>query len=207
MATPSLEEILTWRGHTVHDRTGEKLGKLGDLYLDGRTDLPAYASIRTGLLGRHEAIVPLAGAEERDGDLHLPVDAELVRSAPSLDPDAALDPEEEHALEAHYGPAPEPEGTMVRSEEEVRVRAGELRPAERVRLRKVLVTEDVETTVPRRREVIQLETEPPPAGRIESVEDVESAPAQPVEPEPTARERPTPVGLDPDEDGGDPELR
>lgn len=176
MVHHSLEEILAWRGRTVHDRTGEKLGKLGDLYLDGRTDTPAYAGVRTGLLGHRESIVPLAGAEEREGDLFLPVDAERVRSAPSLDPDAALDPEEEHALEAHYGPAPEPEGTMVRSEEEVRVGTGELKPAERVRLRKVLVTEDVETTVPRRREVIQLETEAPPAGRVEAVEDAGEAP-------------------------------
>ena len=178
---------MSWRGSTAFDRTGEKLGKIGDLYLDGTTDVPAYASVRTGLLGRHESIVPLAGAEERDGDVHLPFDAELVRSAPSLDPDAALDPDEEHALEEHYGrrSAPtrgaddaederEEDGTMVRSEEELHFSA-EMAPAERVRLKKVMVTEHVETTVPRRREVIQLETEPPPSGTIESVEDAGDA--------------------------------
>ena len=56
---------------------------------------------------------------------------------------------------------------------------GEMRPAERVRLRKVLVTEEVEQTIPRRREVIQLETQPPPAGTIESVEDLDVDPGDP----------------------------
>ena len=174
MPTYSLEVLLSWRGNTAYDREGEKLGKIGDLYLDGATERPAYAGVRTGLLGRHESIVPLRGAEERDGDVHVPFDAELVRSAPSLDPDAALDPEEEHALDAHYGRqadrihGTEAPDTMLRSEEELRAAPGEMRPAERVRLRKVLVTEEVETTVPRRREVIQLESEPAPEGAVES---------------------------------------
>lgn len=182
MPTYSLEVLLSWRGSTAYDRTGEKLGKIGALYLDGETDVPAYAGVRTGLLGRHESIVPLAGAEERDGDVHLQYDAELVRGAPSLDPDAALDPQEEHALEAHYGRqadrihGTEAPDTMLRSEEEPRAVPGDMRAAERVRLRKVLVTEQVETTVPRQREVIQLETEPPPAGTIESEEDLGDAP-------------------------------
>ncbi|MCW3012811.1 MAG: PRC-barrel domain protein [Solirubrobacterales bacterium] len=179
MPTYALDVLLSWRGCDVHDRDGEKLGKLGDLYLDGETDTPAYAGVRTGLLGRKESIVPLAGAEERDGAVHLPFRAELVRSAPSLDPDAALDPDEEHALAEHYGRhhdhlhGTEEEGTMLRSEEEVRVTPGEMRPSERVRLRKVLVTEDVQTTVPRRKEVVRLETEPAPEGTIESVEEVD----------------------------------
>jgi len=182
MATYSLEVLLSWRGNTVYDRAGDKLGKIGDLYLDDATDLPAYAGVRTGLLGRHESIVPLAGAEERDGAVHLPFEAEAVRSAPSLDPDVALGPEEEHALEQHYGRqadrshGTDADNTMLRSEEELRAGDTEMRPAERVRLKKVVVTEHVEQTVPRRREIVQLETEPPPAGTIESVEDVDDAP-------------------------------
>jgi hypothetical protein len=47
-----LEPLLGWRGRTVLDRKHEELGKLGDLYLDEATDRPAYAGVRTGLLGR-----------------------------------------------------------------------------------------------------------------------------------------------------------
>jgi hypothetical protein len=65
---------------------------------------------------------------------------------------------------------------MIRSEETATIEQGPMEPTERVRLRKVLVTEDVEKTVPLRREIIQLETDPPPAGTIESSEDLDGAP-------------------------------
>ena len=60
---------------------------------------------------------------------------------------------------------------MIRSEEEVSVRKV-AKPAERVRLKKVIVEDEVTQTVPVRKEKIRLETDPPPEGRIESVEDL-----------------------------------
>ncbi len=175
----NLETLLGWRGRTVSGRDGGKLGKLGALYLDAATERPAFAGLHTGLFGRNESIVPLAELVERDGELELPFDAATVEGSPNIDPDAVLTPEEEDALHHHYGTSPgtstpvaRDEGEMIRSEEEVQARAGRMAPAERVRLRKVLVTDHVEQTVPVRKEVIQLETEPVPEGTIESVQDV-----------------------------------
>jgi sporulation protein YlmC with PRC-barrel domain len=180
-----LNTLLDWRGRTVIDRKGEAIGKIGDLYLDEDTDRPAYAGIRTGLFGRHESIVPLAGIEERDGDLVIPHDAELVRDAPKLDPDAALDEAEATRLARHYeadSPAAAEAGSvaetdeetetgdehaMVRSEEEITTGTTPMQPTERVRIRKVLVTDHVKKTVPVRREEVRLETDPPPAGAVE----------------------------------------
>jgi hypothetical protein len=178
-----VDTVLGWRGRTVRDRQGEKLGKLGDLYLDAG-DRPAYAGISTGLFGKNESIVPLSGVREEDGDLHVPYDAALVRDAPNIDPEAVLSPEEEDTLGRHYGGQAlrtyggegAEEGTMIRSEETATIEQGPMEPTERVRLRKVLVTEDVEKTVPLRREIIQLETDPPPAGTIESSEDLDGRP-------------------------------
>jgi hypothetical protein len=62
---------------------------------------------------------------------------------------------------------------VVRSEEEVEVSTRVKPRAERVRLRKVVVEDEVTRTVPIRKEVVQLETDPPPEGTIESVEDVD----------------------------------
>jgi sporulation protein YlmC with PRC-barrel domain len=189
-----LDTILDWRGRTVVDRKGEKLGRVGDLYLDEATDRPAYLGVRTGLLGRHESIVPLEGVEERDGDLVVPHDAELVRDAPSLDPDdGALDDAEQERLGRHYGAARAAGGgaeatgdaprtptgdapEMIRSEEEVVTGTTAPKPTERVRIRKVVVTDHVKRTVPVRREEVRLETEPPPEGEIESVQDAGEAP-------------------------------
>jgi stress response protein YsnF len=61
---------------------------------------------------------------------------------------------------------------MTRSEEEVTFSTRPVQRAERVRLKKVLVHDEVEKTVPVRREEIRLETDPPPEGNVESVEDV-----------------------------------
>ena len=90
-----------------------------------------------------------------------------------------MTPEEEQTLYRHYGreygerrrrPRRPPterahdtlgDDAMTRSEEEVTVHEGEMRPAERVRLRKVLVTEHQKRTIPVQREVVALETEPP----------------------------------------------
>jgi hypothetical protein len=170
-----LDALLTWRGRTVVDRRGDKLGKVGELYLDEETDRPAYAGIHTGLFGRQEAIVPLEAFADRDGELVVAYDADHVRAAPSVEPDAALAPEDADRLAAHYGAGDRTEvhGEMIRSEEEVEIGTTEARPTERVRLRKVLVTDQVETTVPVRREEIRLETDPPPEGDVEEVTDVE----------------------------------
>jgi hypothetical protein len=179
-----IDTVLGWRGRTVRDAGGDKIGSFGDVYLDQDTDLPAWGSVQTGLFGRHESFVPLEAVTEGEGgDLVVPYAAGQVKEAPRVDPDVTLTPAEEQALYDHYGrdyaaapPEPLAEGEMVRSEEEVRVSEGPMRAKERVRLRKVLVTEHVQQTVPVRKEVVQLETEAPPEGHIEDVEDAGEAP-------------------------------
>ena len=53
-----IDTVLGWRGRTVRDVNGEKIGTFGDVYLD-RDDAPAWAGVQTGLFGRHESFVPL----------------------------------------------------------------------------------------------------------------------------------------------------
>jgi hypothetical protein len=130
------------------------------------------------LLGGTQTIVPLAGAQEIDGDLHLPQHRRMFDDAPDVDPDVELTEEQEAVLSDHWGRgwAPpsrqETDTAMTRSEEEVQFGKRTTHKAERVRLKKVLVEDEVTQTVPVRREEIRLETEPPPEGQIESVEDV-----------------------------------
>jgi hypothetical protein len=184
MTEYDLDTVLGWRGRTVRDRKDEKIGRIGDFYLDEETDRPAYAGVRTGLFGRRESIIPLEGIIERDGELIAPYDAEHVHDAPAIDPDEALDEAEQQRLARHYHAAPpssqgpgvetdsEAGAEMIRSEEEVVTGTTAMRPAERVRIRKVVVTENVTKKVPVRREEIRLETDPPPDGEVESIEDL-----------------------------------
>src|SRR3954447_21990973 len=174
-----IDTALGWRGKTVRDRDGEKVGTLGDVYLDDETDRPAYAGVRTGLFRRNESIVPLAEAREVDGDVVVPYAGEQIREAPNVDPDVALTDEEEDRLLGHYGEAtqimPDREASpeVVRSEEEVSFGVAPARPKERVRLRKHTVVEHVQKTVPVRREEVRVEHDPPPSGQVVRVEDVD----------------------------------
>ena len=177
MGVPDIDTALAWRGSKVRDAEGDELGRLTEIYLDGERR-PAWAGVKRGLLGGGQTIVPLAGADEVDGDLRLPHHRRVFDEAPEVDPDVELTEEQESLLQDHWGRgwAPPSRGetdtAMTRSEEEVEFGKKTVRKSERVRIKKVLVDDEVTQTVPVRREVIQLETEPPPEGRIESVEDV-----------------------------------
>src|SRR3954453_16487336 len=156
---PDLDTVLAWRGKTVVDRDGEKAGTLGALYLD-EDDRPASAGVPTGLFRRRESMVPLAGAHELGDDVQVPYALEQIRSAPNVDVEVALIEADEDRLAQHYGEptqiAPGTEAEMVRSEEEVSFGVSAPKPRERVRLRKHVVVEHVEKTVPGRREGIGL---------------------------------------------------
>jgi sporulation protein YlmC with PRC-barrel domain len=194
MAHLDIDTALEWRGRTVRDPAGEKIGTFGDVFLDRQTQQPAWGGVRTGLFGHKESYVPLERVEATDDDLVVPYAKDMVKDAPQIDPEVALTASEEEALWRHYGQeyvhigddAPGVDTTgghgmgddaMTRSEEEVRVHEGPMRPAERVRLRKVMVTEHETRTVPVRKEVVQLETDPAPAGHVEQVVDVDDDPS------------------------------
>jgi hypothetical protein len=102
MASLDIDTALGWRGRTVVDRDGEKIGKLDELYLD-ESERPAWGAITTGLFGRRQSFVPL-GAIESDGDnLRVPFEKDRVKDAPNVEPDAQLSDEEEDRLYRHYG--------------------------------------------------------------------------------------------------------
>jgi PRC-barrel domain/Domain of unknown function (DUF2382) len=175
-----IDTVLGWRGRPVLDRGGEKVGTLGEIYLDDATDRPAYAGVSTGLFKRRESVVPLAEAQETPDGIRLPYTAERIKEAPNVDPDVALDDDEQSRLREHYGERSQimsgddgPEAEMVRSEEQVEFGVAPAQPRERVRLKKYTVTEHVEKTVPVRREEIRVEHDPPPEGRVVDVQDVE----------------------------------
>jgi stress response protein YsnF len=102
MAPLDIETALDWRGRTVVDRDGDKIGTFDELYLDD-DDRPAWGAVTTGLFGMRQTFVPLSEAQP-DGDvLRVPFGKDMVKDAPNVDPDTQLDPEEEELLYRHYG--------------------------------------------------------------------------------------------------------
>ncbi|MGI8903964.1 MAG: PRC-barrel domain-containing protein [Solirubrobacteraceae bacterium] len=58
----NVERIHEWRGQDVLDADGERIGKLDEVYYDAASGEAAFASVKSGLMGRRSNLVPLAGA-------------------------------------------------------------------------------------------------------------------------------------------------
>jgi uncharacterized protein (TIGR02271 family) len=139
--------------------------------------------VSSGLFGTKSNFVPLAGASPEGEDVRAQVTKDQVKEAPGLEADRELSEQEERRLFEHYGVPYTTDGSttaqgtpqgvtqggdrsgddgddaMTRSEEELHVGTAS-REAGRARLRKYVVTEQVQKTVPVSREEVRVEREP-----------------------------------------------
>jgi uncharacterized protein (TIGR02271 family) len=173
-------EAYEWRGREVVARDGDKIGKLEEVYLDTDSGRPEWATVNTGLFGTKQSFIPLVDAEPEGGRVVVPYSKDQVKDAPSIDPDGELSSDEESQLYRHYGvggsdvgdtdgedvSGPTTDDAMTRSEEELRVGTAR-RERGRARLRKYVVTENVQQTVPVQREEVRVEREPITEGNVD----------------------------------------
>lgn len=96
-------DLAALRDGDVVSASGEKIGSIGQIYLDDQTNEPSFVTANTGLFGLKQSFVPLQGARVQDGDLVVDYDKETVKDAPRIDDDGSLTPEEEDELYAYYG--------------------------------------------------------------------------------------------------------
>ncbi|ONI82252.1 photosystem reaction center subunit H [Saccharothrix sp. ALI-22-I] len=187
MTSGITEAMANWVGRTVYDTDGEKIGKVGQLWTDEDDGQASWVTVRTGLFGMNETFVPVQGMHARsDGDLETPFAKAQVKDAPNISPDSGhIDHDQESRLYSHYGltgggqtrevgsrheavgrepvgrdtSGPTTDDAMTRSEERLRV-GTEKREAGRARLRKYVVTDTEQVSVPVTREEVHLEREP-----------------------------------------------
>ncbi|GAA4603247.1 uncharacterized protein (TIGR02271 family) [Actinoplanes octamycinicus] len=98
------ENISTLQGTTVYDRDGDKIGSAGQVWTDA-AGLPTWISVRTGLFGLHESLIPLQDADLQGDRLVVPFDKAKVKEAPNVDADhdEPLTQDEVDQLYAYYG--------------------------------------------------------------------------------------------------------
>ena len=87
----------------VISSSGDKIGSIGQIYVDDQTGEPTFVAVKTGLFGMSQSFAPLQGARVEDGDLVVNYDKETVKDAPRIDDDGSLSPEEEDELYSYYG--------------------------------------------------------------------------------------------------------
>jgi uncharacterized protein (TIGR02271 family) len=92
-----------YAGLTAVDQQGNKIGSVGQVYLNDQTGQPDWVTVNTGLFGMRESFAPLAGSSV-DGDrLVLPFDKDVVKDAPDIADSEHLDVDEQEGLYAYYG--------------------------------------------------------------------------------------------------------
>lgn len=91
-------------GQTLYSSDDEKVGKIGQVFLDDETDRPEFLTVNTGLFGMSESFVPAADAEITGDDVRVPFTKDQIKDAPNVDVDGGhLDQSEERRLYEHYG--------------------------------------------------------------------------------------------------------
>ena len=89
-------------GADVVNDLDEQLGAVAGLFVDDESETPTWVAVRSGLFGRHHALVPLAQSRWEDGRLFVPYTSDDLAAAPHGDPGVALDAEQERVLFEHY---------------------------------------------------------------------------------------------------------
>ena len=179
------QEVLALRGQELRGSDGEKLGTIEEIYLDSESNEPEWALVTTGMFGTKQSFVPLSGMSQEGDTATVPFDKATVKDSPKIDPDGQLSEREESELYRHYGrdygsgetagttdhgdqdsetvgrdtSGPTTDDAMTRSEEELHVGTTQ-RESGRVRMRKVVVEDEVTQKVPVRREEVRIEREP-----------------------------------------------
>jgi uncharacterized protein (TIGR02271 family) len=91
-------------GATVYSSDGDKIGKVGQVYLDDETGAPEFVTVNTGLFGTNESFVPVADATSSDEGLTVPFTKDKVKDAPNVSvDDGHLDEPQERELYEYYG--------------------------------------------------------------------------------------------------------
>jgi uncharacterized protein (TIGR02271 family) len=180
---PDTQQMLGWSGRTLIGADGAKLGTIEEIYVDDTTGTPEWALVNGGgMFGSTSTFVPLAEATDKGGEVAVPYTKATVKDAPKMESGQHLEQADEERLYQHYGLAygdvgtvegrqategaygtdrsgTETDDAMTLSEERLRV-GTEQREAGRARLRKHIVTEQVEVPVQVSREEVRLTREP-----------------------------------------------
>jgi uncharacterized protein (TIGR02271 family) len=103
MLMPDIDTVRGWQGRTMVDGGGDRIGSIEGIYADDQSGEPEWALVNTGLFGTKSTFVPIVQASERNGDVQVPYDKQLVKDAPRIEADQHLSEAEEQQLWRHYG--------------------------------------------------------------------------------------------------------
>lgn len=164
------DDITRMTNAEVVDQNGDKVGSVGQIYLDDQTQRPTWVTVKTGLFGTKETFVPLDQASQ-DGDrIRVPFTKDFIKDAPNVDADHHITESEEDELYRYYNMSMERgyADTDVNRRGDVRegeVREGQVRDHE-VDTRDRDRNRDNDGSVVRHEEELRVGTERVQTGRV-----------------------------------------
>ena len=112
-------------GTTAYSTDGDKIGKVGQVFLDDETGRPEFVTVNTGLFGNNETFIPVAEATFDSDRLTLPFTKDKVKDAPNVDAEGGhLDRAEEQRLYQYYSMSYGQDGDVSGSADNVSGSAG-----------------------------------------------------------------------------------
>jgi uncharacterized protein (TIGR02271 family) len=166
-------------GYEVYDSSGEKIGKVDDLFVDEQ-DNPEYIGVKMGFLGMSSTLIPMeiCTVDEAEQRINVATDKETAKNGPTFEDDREITPEFENEVYSYYrlqrtqtteepgaygayqGETTDEEELRVqRTEEELRAGTRE-REAGGVQVRKRVRTDRERMEVPTRREEVHVDRVP-----------------------------------------------
>ena len=185
----TLEDLSAVRGTPVYSSDGETIGKVDEIFIDNDTRQPEWIGLGSGAFSSKRVLVPVTGARMEADGFYVPYTKDQVQGTPNIDADEISQETEaelysyyglpysertsesglpeggydtgtvETTTEVRDTTPVDTEGTITRSEEELRVGKRQVQ-AGRVRLRKWVETQPVQEEVQLTRETARIEREP-----------------------------------------------
>lgn len=89
-------------GATAYDVSGNKIGKIHKLFVDGRSREPRWAEVHTGLFRTSQALIPLTGSRQEGRAVTLTVSKAAVKDAPTVQVGEGITVDDADRLSRHY---------------------------------------------------------------------------------------------------------
>lgn len=91
-----------YAGKTAVDQQGDKIGSVGQVYVNDESGQPDWITVNTGLFGMKESFAPLHGSSLDGDNVVLPFDKAVVKDAPDVSDSSHLDSDEQQSLYNYY---------------------------------------------------------------------------------------------------------
>jgi hypothetical protein len=101
-AASPIEDVDELPGKPIFDALGQKIGAVGDIYVQDGDPMWVTIESSTGLFTDRLVFIPLARLKEEEGQIRAPYTAQHLNKSPEVQAGDELSEEDDRALRAYY---------------------------------------------------------------------------------------------------------